>query len=105
MRFYARRRKPSAGNALFGVAQLDAPATRQGFMAVAVACRGGNSLQARGHIAIEPDDRQQREDKYSGQAHTEGAVGNDGQKQHVHDSCCGDSKEKPIGQRAAKNHY
>ena len=105
MRFYAGRREPPGGDALFSVAQLDAAATREGFMTVAVTCRRRNGLQARGRVAIDGHDRQQREDNYSGQANVKGSVGNDGQKQRVHVSCCGDSVEKPIGQRVAKNHY
>ena len=105
MGFYAGRRKPPGGGVLLGVAQLDAAAARQGFMAVAVTRWGGNALQARGHIAIKGHHRQEREDKYSGQPHIKRSVGNDGQKQHVHASCCGGSAKKPIGQRAAKNRY
>jgi hypothetical protein len=78
VRFYARRREPSGADILFGVAQLDAAAARHGFMAVAVTSRGGNSLQARGHIAIEGSDWEERKDEYGGQANTEGSVGNDG---------------------------
>jgi hypothetical protein len=105
VRFYAGRRQPPGSPVLLGVAQLDAAAARHRFMAVAVTRWGGNALQARGHIAIEGHDRQEREDKYSGEANIEGSVGNDGLKQRVHASCCGDSKEKPIGQRDAKNRY
>jgi hypothetical protein len=90
---------------LFSVAQLDAAATRHSFMARAIARRGGDALQPRGRIAIDGYDRQQREDKYSGQANVEGAVGNDGQKQRVHASCCGDSAKKPIALLELKNHY
>jgi hypothetical protein len=32
-------------------------------------------------------------------------VGDDREKQRVHDSCCGDAREKPIARRVAKNHY
>lgn len=105
MRFYAGRCQPSGSTVLLGVAQLDAAAARHRFMAVAVTRWGGKALQARGHIAIDGHDRQQREDNYGGQANVKGSVGNDGQKQRVHASCCGDSAEKPIGQRVAKNHY
>jgi len=89
--FYAGRRKPPGRSVLLGVAQLDAAATRHGFMAVTVAGWGGNALQARGHIAIEGHHRQEREDKYSGQPHIKRSVGNNGQKQRVHASCCGGS--------------
>jgi hypothetical protein len=105
MRFYAGRREPPRGNAFFSVAQFDATSPCHGFMAVTVACRGRNTLQACRHVAIDGDDRQQCEDNYSGQANIEGAMGNDGQKQRVHDSCCGDSAQKPIGQQVTKNHY
>jgi len=56
------------GGAFLGVAQLDAAATRQGFMAWAVTFRRGNALQARGHVPIECDDRQERQDQHRGQA-------------------------------------
>ena len=105
MRFYARRGEPAGGGAFFGVAQLNAAATRQGFVARAVTCRGGNALQARGHIPIECDDRQERQDQHRGQANTEGAVGNDGQEQRVHASCWRGSGKKPIAPPVAQNHY
>ena len=57
MGFYAGRREPPGGGVLPGVAQLDAAATRHGFMAVAVARWRGSGLQAGRHVAIEPDDR------------------------------------------------
>jgi hypothetical protein len=98
VRLYAGRRKPSFAGALFGVAQLDATAMGQGFMTVARTCRGRNGLQARGHIAVEVGDRQKSEEDYSGHANIAGSVGNDGEKQRVHASWCGDSGEKPIAQ-------
>jgi hypothetical protein len=57
VRFYAGGREPLSGDALFGVAQFDTAATRQGLMAVAITCRGGNALQAGWHVTIEGDDR------------------------------------------------
>lgn len=84
MRFYAGRSEPSSGDGFFGVAHFNAAAMRHGFVAVAVTCRGGNRLQASRHIAIEGNNREEREDDYSGQANTEGSVRNDGQKQRVH---------------------
>ena len=51
---------------------------------MAVTSRGGNGLQASRHIAIQGNNREQREDDYSGQANTEGSVRNGGQKQRVH---------------------
>ena len=84
MRFYAGRGKPPGGGALFCLAQFDAAAARGRFMAVAVACRSGNVLQPRGHIAIEGDHRQESQHEYSGQANIERPVSNDGQKQRVH---------------------
>ena len=91
VRFYAGRGEPAGGGVLFGVAQLDATAMGQGFMAVARTCRGRNGLQARGHIAVEVGDRQKSEDHYSGHANIAGSVGNNGEKQRVHASWCGDS--------------
>jgi hypothetical protein len=105
VRFYAGRGKPPGGSALFRVAQLDAAAARQGFMAAAVACRSGNGLQARGHIAIDGDHRQESQHEYSGQANIERPLGNHGHKQRLHASFCGRSEEKPIAQRVSKNHY
>ena len=84
MRFYAGRREPSSGDCFFGVAQFDAAAMRHGFMAMAITSRCGNGLQASRHIAVHGNDRQEREDEYSGQANTEGSVRNDGEKQRVH---------------------
>jgi hypothetical protein len=105
VRFYAGGREPLSADALFGVAQLDAAATRRGFMARAVTCRGGNALQARGHVTIERDDRQEREDEHGGQANIEGSVGNDGQEQRAHASCWRGSGKKPIAPYVAQNHY
>ena len=89
----------------FGVAQLDAAAPCRSFMAWAVTCRGGNALQARGHVPIQCDDRQQRQDQHRRQANIEGAVGNDGQEQRVHASCWRGSEKKPIAPYVAQNHY
>jgi len=105
VRFHAGGREPSGRRTLFGVAQLDAAAPRGSFMAVAVARRGGNGLKARGHIAVQRDDWQDTEQQYSGQANTEGTVGNDGQKQRVHASCWRGGREKPIVPPVAKDHY
>jgi len=89
----------------FCVAQLDAAATRHGFVARAVTRRGGNALQARGHVPIERDDRQERQDQHRGQAHVEGAVGNNGQEQRVHASCWRGTEKKPIALQEPRNHY
>ena len=84
MWFYAGRSEPPRGDGFFGVAHFNAAAMRQGFVAVAITSRGGNGLQASRHIAIEGNDREQSKDEYSGQANTEGSVGNDREKQRVH---------------------
>lgn len=105
MRFHARRGGPPGGDAFPGVTQLDAAATRDGFMAMAVASRGGSGLQARRHIAIEGNDREERENDYSGQANTEGSVRNHGQKQRVHTSWYWSNEIKPIARAVKKDHY
>jgi hypothetical protein len=105
VRFYARRGEPPCGDAFLGVTQLDAAATRGGFMAMAVTSRRGSGLQPRWHIAIDRYDREERENDYSGQANTEGSVRNHGQKQRVHTSWYWSNEIKPIARAVKKDHY